>query len=126
MKSFAFAAALASLSAMAFAGPADDLMGTWECRVPRAPPTKTPPIAWFRPASADGTVPTAVDLDDFPRTVSGISDVASSPDGWLRVQPKDGTVFLVKPMPRVGGAPAMSLKRSGGDEFRCVRLPHYS
>lgn len=117
--------ALAALPLAAPAGPADQLLGTWECRVPGAEPTKTPPIVWFGAAQSGGkTVETAVDLDGFARQVSGISDLAPDADGWLRVQPQDGTVFMVKPLGQTGkqGSHAMSLKR-GGTAYRCLRLP---
>lgn len=125
MQRLILAAALAALIAPAHAGPADDLIGTWECRVPGAAPTKTPPIVWFGPATADGkAIDTTVDLDGFARTVSGISDIATTADGWWRVQPQDGTAFMVKPLPPVGAkaTPAMSLKR-GEASYQCLRLP---
>ena len=48
------AAAVALPATAALPVPADQLVGTWECRVPGAEPTRTPPIVWFGPAHADG------------------------------------------------------------------------
>jgi hypothetical protein len=117
--------AAAAVPLAAPAGPADQLLGTWECRIPGAEPTKTPPIVWFGAANSGGaTVDTAIDLDGFARQVSGISDLAAEADGWLRVQPQDGPVFMVKPHGPTSrqGTHAMSLKR-GGTAYRCLRLP---
>jgi len=118
-------AALAVLPAAALSGPADQLLGTWECRVPGAAPTKTPPIVWFGAAKADGkVVDSSVDLDGFARQVSGISELAAEADGWMRVQPQDGAMFMVKPLGPMNkaGIQAMSLKR-GDTGYRCLRLP---
>ena len=118
-------AALAVPPAAALAGPADQLLGTWECRIPGAAPTKTPPIVWFGAAKAEGkVVESSIDLDGFARQVSGISELAAEADGWMRVQPQDGTVFMVKPLGPMNkaGLQAMSLKR-GGTDYRCLRLP---
>jgi hypothetical protein len=105
--------------------PADQLVGTWECRVPGAPPTKTPPIVWFGPAQADGRmVATNVDLDGFARVVSGVSDVVPDDGGWWKIQPQDGVSFLVQPLPARGKTPAMSLRR-GNASYNCLRLPRY-
>jgi hypothetical protein len=120
----AAAAAVAAPSAT-FAGPADELVGTWECRVPGAAPTKTPPIVWFGPASSGSRmVETNVDLDGFARVVSGISDVVPDAAGWWKVQPQDGASFLVQPLAARGKTPAMSLKR-GNATYNCLRLPRY-
>jgi hypothetical protein len=106
--------------------PADQLVGTWECRVPGAAPTKTPPIVWFGPAQASGKmIETSVDLDGFARTVSGISDIVPDANGWWRIQPQDGPAFMVQPLPAHGKTPAMSLRR-GNASYSCLRLPRYS
>jgi hypothetical protein len=118
-------AVLAALPATVLGGPADEIQGTWECRLPGAAATKTPPIVWFGAARSGGQmVETAVDLDGFARQVSGISDLSSDPDGWLRVQPQDGPAFMVKPhgLTNKQGLHAMSLRR-GGASYRCLRLP---
>jgi hypothetical protein len=120
------AAALAAPTSGAATMPADQLVGTWECRVPGAPPTKTPPIVWFGAAQASGkTIETTVDLDGFARTVSGISDIVPDADGWWRIQPQDGPAFMVQPLPVHGKTPAMSLRR-GNASYSCLRLPRYS
>ena len=127
MRRFLFlaAAAVALPAAAALPTPADQLVGTWECRVPGAPPTKTPPIVWFGPAQTGGKmIETNVDLDGFARTVSGVSDVVPDADGWWKVQPQDGPAFLVQPQPARGQTPAMSLKR-GNASYSCLRLPRY-
>lgn len=126
MKRILFLAAAAVLALPALAGPADDLMGTWECRIPGAAPTRTPPIVWFGPAPAEEAAASpAVDLDGFARTVSGVSGVVPEADGWLKVQPKDGEAFQVQPLPPRGKTPAMTLKR-GNASYHCLRLPLYS
>jgi hypothetical protein len=118
------AAALFALPAFAFR-PADALVGTWECRVPGAPPTKTPPIVWFGPTVAGGYVaPTTVDLDGFARTVSGLSDIVPAPDGWWQIQPESGAAFSVQPLGSRGSTLAMTLRR-GNSSYNCLRLPLY-
>jgi hypothetical protein len=125
MKRALFLVLAATVASPALAvGPAD-LLGTWECRVPGAPPTKTPPIVWFGPAQADGTVAaTALDLDGFARTVSGISDVVPDAAGWWKVQPQDGPAFRVQPDASHGRTPGMTLRRDGAS-YHCLRLPYY-
>jgi hypothetical protein len=121
------AAAAAALPALA-AGPADDLLGTWECYVPGAPPTKTPPIVWFGPVGqpAGATAGSTVDLDGFARTVYGISEVTSDAGGWWKVQPEQGEPFLVQSLPPFRGqTPQLSLRR-GAESYNCLRLPRYS
>jgi len=118
------AAAAFALPAAAFR-PADELVGTWECRVPGAPPTKTPPIVWFGPTNPGGTsMPTIVDLDGFSRTVSGLSDIVPAPDGWWRIQPESGEAFAVQPLGPIGKTPSMTL-RHGKRSYNCLRLPLY-
>jgi hypothetical protein len=118
-------AAAAALPVLA-AAPADDLLGTWECRIPGAPPTKTPPIVWFGPAQSGGaTAGNTVDLDGFARTVYGISEVVSDTAGWWKVQPEQGEAFLVQTLPPRGQTPQMSLRR-GAASYNCLRLPRYS
>jgi hypothetical protein len=119
--------ACAALAALPVAGLAQDtalLVGTWECRVPGAAPTTTPPIVWFGGAYADGKiVPTTVDVDGFARQVYGLSNVSAAADGWIQVQPPEGQPILVKPLSPPGqNAPAMSV-RHGGASYHCRRLP---
>jgi hypothetical protein len=122
MKRLGLIVALAAFAAPVAAGPADDLIGTWECRAEGAPPTKTPPIVWFGPGGAE----TSVELDAFARTVSGMSDVSTDAEGWWKVQPQSGDTLLIKPLPPFGknATPAMSLKR-GNESYQCLRLPKY-
>lgn len=127
MRRFLFlAAAAAALPATAaLPTPADQLVGTWECRIPGAPPTRTPPIVWFGPAQADGRmIATNVDLDGFARTVSGVSDIVPAEAGWWSVKPQDGPAFLVQPLGSRGKTPAMTLRR-GNASYNCLRLPRY-
>jgi hypothetical protein len=127
MRRFLFlaAAAVAAPAIGALPMPADQLVGTWECRVPGGPPTKTPPIVWFGAAETSGkTIETTVDLDGFARTVSGISDIVPDANGWWRIQPQDGPAFMVQPLPARGPTAAMSL-RQGNASYNCLRLPRY-
>ena len=125
MKRALFLALAATFASPAFAAGPAELLGTWECRVPGAPPTKTPPIVWFGPAQTGGAVvATAVDLDGFARTVSGISDVVPDAAGWWKVQPQDGPAFRVQPDASQGRTPGMTLRRDGAS-YRCLRLPYY-
>jgi hypothetical protein len=126
MKRFATlaCAAAALLPATVPAQETARIVGTWECRVPGAAPTTTPPIVWFGGAYAGGQiVPSTVDLDGFAREVSGLSSVASAADGWIQVQPLQGEPFTVKPLGQAGDrVPAMSLRR-GAAAYHCLRLP---
>jgi hypothetical protein len=117
-------AALAAVPAVATAQDTARLVGTWECRVPGAAPTRTPPIVWFGGAYSDGKiVPATIDLDGFARAVSGLSNVSAAADGWIQIQPQQGDPFMVKPLGRAGDrVPAMSLKR-GNASYHCLRLP---
>ncbi len=120
------AVAAAAVALPALAAPADDLLGTWECRVPGGPPTKTPPIVWFGPAQTGGaTAGTTVDLDGFARTVYGISEVVSDAGGWWKVQPEQGEPFLVQTLPPRGSTPALAVRR-GAASYNCLRLPRYT
>ncbi|MFO1364451.1 MAG: hypothetical protein U1F45_18680 [Burkholderiales bacterium] len=115
---------LAALPAVASAQDTARLVGTWECRVPGAEPTRTPPIVWFGGAYSEGKiVPSAIDLDGFARAVSGLSNVAAAADGWIQIQPQQGEPFTVKPLGHAGDrVPAMTLRR-GNASYHCLRLP---
>lgn len=121
----ATAATVSLPAAAALPTPAEQLVGTWECRVPGAPPTRTPPIVWFGAAQTDGRmIATNVDLDGFARNVSGLSDIVPDAPGWWKVQPQDGPSFLVQPLGARGKTPAMTLRR-GNASYSCLRLPRY-
>ena len=115
---------LAALPAVASAQDTARLVGTWECRVPGAEPTRTPPIVWFGGAYSEGKiVPSAIHLDGFARAVSGLSNVAAAADGWIQIQPQQGEPFTVKPLGHAGDrVPAMTLRR-GNASYHCLRLP---
>ncbi len=117
-------AALAMAPALAPAQDTARLVGTWECRVPGAAPTSTPPIVWFGGAYSGGKiVASTIDLDGFARQVSGLSNVAAGTDGWIQIQPQQGDSFVVKPLGHAGDrVPAMSLRR-GNASYHCLRLP---
>lgn len=117
-------AALVAVPAVATAQDTARLVGTWECRVPGAAPTRTPPIVWFGGAYSDGKiVPATIDLDGFAREVSGLSNVSATADGWIQIQPPQGDSFMVKPLGQAGDrVPSMSLKR-GNASYHCLRLP---
>jgi hypothetical protein len=124
----ALACLIAAAASPALAdGPVDGLLGTWECYVPGAPPTKTPPIVWFGPAATAGTIATStVDLDGFARAVYGISEIVPDAGGWWKIQPEQGEPFLVQSLPPFRGqTPQMSLRR-GAASYNCLRLPRYS
>jgi hypothetical protein len=110
----------------AVAGPADEMAGTWECRLPGVEYGRKPPILYVgQAAEKDSGQPVVVDLDGFAREVYGLSSVAPDADGWLKVTPAQGQAFLVRPEadPKVKTA-AMALRlAAAGGTYRCVRLP---
>jgi hypothetical protein len=124
MKRFSVIAAAMMLAAPVFAAPADHLIGTWECQVAGAPVTTTPPIVWFGEAHSEGKrIETVVDLDAFAGAATGVADLASTGNGWWKVQPQDGESFLIKPVSPYGkdGKGAMLVKM-GQSSYDCRRL----
>jgi hypothetical protein len=122
-KNLALLAVLTALAAPAYAGPAGQLMGTWECQAAGAAPSSTPPIVWFGGAASEGKqIDSVVDLDAFGGKASGVSDLLSGSNGWWRVQPQEGAAFLVKPVAGAKDAGAMQL-RLGLASYDCRRLP---
>jgi len=108
----------------AVAEPADDMVGTWECRRPGVEYRNKPPILYVEGTSAkDPKQAIVFEVDGFTREVYGLSDMSPDSDGWWKITPAQGQAFLV----RLEGAgksktPAMALKRSGAT-YRCLRLP---
>jgi hypothetical protein len=110
----------------AIAAPADEMAGTWECRLPGVEYGRKPPILYVGEAPAkDSSQPIAVDLDGFAREVYGLSSVAPDADGWFKVTPAQGQPFLVRPDAAAKtrtAAMALRLTEAGGT-YRCLRLP---
>ena len=125
MKRATLIAAAMMLAAPVYGGPADHLIGTWECQVAGAPVTSTPPIVWFGEAHSEGKrIETVVDLDAFAGAATGVADLASTGNGWWKVQPQEGVTFLVKPLSHhAKGASAAMLLKAGRASYDCRRLP---
>ena len=110
----------------AMAGPADDIVGTWECRQPGVKYKNKPPILYVEaatPKSPDKAA-FALDVDGFAREVFGNSDVTADADGWWKITPAKGDAFMVRPegvLPK-SKVPQMELKRANAT-YRCLRLP---
>jgi len=110
----------------AMAGPADDIVGTWECRQPGVKYKNKPPILYVEaatPKSPDKAA-FALDVDGFAREVFGNSDVTADADGWWKITPAKGDAFMVRPegvVPK-SKVPQMELKRANVT-YRCLRLP---
>jgi hypothetical protein len=122
----ALAAGLA-LALPASAAEIANLYGTWECRVPGAAPTKTPPILWLAPGTGAATGQVIVEVDGFTRDVAGLGDVTTLDGGWLRVALPGGKTLLMREATARAGrrAPSMELKRvESGTSYRCLRLPN--
>ena len=117
-------AATLCVAGPALAEPADDLVGTWECRQPGVEYRNKPPILYVEGTSAkDPKQAIVFEIDGFTREVYGISDMTAESDGWWKISPAQGQAFLV----RLEGASksktaTMALKRSGAT-YRCLRLP---
>jgi hypothetical protein len=103
------------------------LYGTWECRVPGAAPTKTPPILWIAPGTGAAAGRLIVEVDGFSRDTAGLGDVAALDGGWFKVSLPEGKTLLMREAvaPRGRRAPSMELKRGEtGASYRCLRLPN--
>jgi hypothetical protein len=108
---------------LTLAGPAEELAGAWECRLPGVEYASKPPIVWFGPASIGGAGQT-VEVDGFTRAVAGTAELVPDEGGWWRVQPGQGAALLVQPQGVARtGAPVLLLKRSdAAGTYRCVRV----
>ena len=126
MKLLTFATLAACCAAgAAAAAPADDMVGTWECRQPGVKYGNKPPILYVDagPAAAPGKAAFALDVDGFTREVYGNSDVTADADGWWKISPSKGDAFMVRPEGTTKSkTPSMELKRAGAI-YRCLRLP---
>jgi hypothetical protein len=126
MKLLTFATLAACCAAgAASAAPADDMVGTWECRQPGVKYGNKPPILYVDAgaAAAPGKAAFAIDVDGFTREVYGNSDVTADADGWWKITPSKGDAFMVRPEGTTKSkVPSMELKRAGLS-YRCLRLP---
>lgn len=126
MKLLTFATIAACCAAgAAAAAPADDMVGTWECRQPGVKYRNKPPILYVDagPAATPGKAAFALDVDGFTREVYGNSDVTADADGWWKISPSKGDAFMVRPEgASKSKTPSMELKRAGAT-YRCLRLP---
>jgi hypothetical protein len=126
MKLLTFATLAACCAAgAAGAAPADDMVGTWECRQPGVKYGNKPPILYVDagPAAAPGKAAFALDVDGFAREIFGNSDVTADADGWWKIIPSKGDAFMVRPEGTTKSkVPSMELKRAGLS-YRCLRLP---
>jgi hypothetical protein len=125
MKMLTFATIAVCCAGAASAAPSDDMVGTWECRQPGVNYRNKPPILYVDTGST--TTPDkaafALDVDGFTREVYGNSDVTADADGWWKISPSKGEVFMVRPQGTLKSRTAsMELKRAG-TTYRCLRLP---
>jgi hypothetical protein len=127
MKAFTCAvSALLCIAGPAVAGPADEMAGTWECRLPGVEYGRKPPILYVGQSEVkDSGQSVVVDLDGFAREVYGLSSVTPDADGWLKVTPAQGQAFLVRPEADEKVKTAVMALRLGatGGIYRCLRLP---
>jgi hypothetical protein len=124
IRTYAMAAALCAAGTAA-AAPADDMVGTWECRQPGVKYGNKPPILYVdaNAANAPGKAAFAIDVDGFTREVYGNSDVTADADGWWKISPSKGDAFMVRPEgTSKSKTPSMELKRAGA-AYHCLRLP---
>jgi len=119
------AAFTAAVSASA-AGPVPEFGGTWECRLPGAAPTTTPPIVWIQHARSSEPNKVIVEVDGFSRDMAGVGELELVEDGWSKITPERGSPFFLRPdqAPRGVASPAMELRRvEKGPTYQCLRLP---
>jgi hypothetical protein len=103
------------------------LYGTWECRVPGAAPTKTPPIVWVAPGTGAAAGQVIIEVDGFSRDVAGLGNVAALDGGWFKVTLPEGKTLVMREATARAGrrAPSMELRRGeSGTLYRCLRLPN--
>jgi len=124
MKMLSFATIAVCCAGAAAAAPADDMVGTWECRQPGVNYRNKPPILYVdTTAATPDKAAFALDVDGFTREVYGNSDVTADADGWWRISPSKGAAFMVRPQGALKARTAsMELKRAG-TTYRCLRLP---
>jgi hypothetical protein len=126
MKMLTFATlAACCVAAAATAAPADDMVGTWECRQPGVNYRNKPPILYVdaSPNKTPDQAAFTLDVDGFTREVYGNSNVTADADGWWKISPAQGESFMVRPEGITKSRTAsMELKRAG-ISYRCLRLP---
>jgi hypothetical protein len=103
----------------AAAGPAADVAGTWACRTPGVDHGNTPPILFLGAPQGNTT---AIDVDGFSRSVSGLGDMVAEADGWWKVVPAEGASFLVRPEAAGRSGRGAMQVRYGSSAYRCHRV----
>lgn len=124
IRSYAAIAAICAAGAAA-AAPADDMVGTWECRQPGVNYRNKPPILYVDAGTVKEPEKAAfaLEIDGFVREVYGNSEVTADADGWWKITPAKGDVFMVRPeAASKAKTPSMQLRRAGAT-YRCLRLP---
>jgi len=119
---FAMLAAL-SCACPAFASPAGDIAGTWECRQPGVQYRNKPPILYVSDA---GSEQVTIEVDGFARQIYGRSQVFADADGWFRVKPAEGQEFMIRPVGVTAKEKTAAMGVSFADgkpDYRCLRLP---
>lgn len=114
---------LTFFAAIAFAGPAEDIAGTWECRQAGVAYGKTPPILYLGATEAKNAGAAAVvDVDGFARAVYGLADLTAGDGAWWKLTPRDGAPFYVRPDVARAGVAALQVRRGEGGVYRCLRI----
>ena len=118
---FAMLAAL-SCACPAFASPAGDIAGTWECRQPGVQYRNKPPILYVADA---GSEQLSIEVDGFSREIYGRSEILADADGWFKVKPAQGQQFMIRPEAAAKQKTAsMGLRFADAkNDYRCLRLP---